>query len=80
MRAAHRPHVDLSATARTFQTAATAIGGLYLATHSVTITAIGTSGVTAITAWLTWLTTTMPQADQESGAGARGPNPHQICR
>jgi hypothetical protein len=38
-----------------FQTATAAVGGLYLATHSVTVTAIGTCAATAVTAWATWL-------------------------
>jgi hypothetical protein len=38
-----------------FQAATATVGGLYLATHSVTVTAIGTCAATAVTAWATWL-------------------------
>jgi hypothetical protein len=42
-------------TAETFSTVATTIGSLYLAAHSVVITAIGAVAATAVTLWITWL-------------------------
>jgi hypothetical protein len=45
----------LKIATRVFQTATTAVAGLYLTTHSVAITAIGTSAAGVITAWVIWL-------------------------
>jgi hypothetical protein len=50
MRTVGRPGLNLIAAARVFQTVTVTVGGLYLATHSVTVTMIGTCAATAITA------------------------------
>jgi len=55
MRTVRRPGPDLTAATRMFQTATGTVGSLYLATHSVTVTAIGTCAASAVTAWATWL-------------------------
>jgi hypothetical protein len=39
----------------TFNAATFTIAGLYLATHSVTVTLIGTLAATALTGWVMWL-------------------------
>lgn len=46
---------DAAAIQRIFNTATVAVGGLYLATHSVTVTAIGTIASAAVTCWSTWM-------------------------
>jgi hypothetical protein len=38
-----------------FNTATVTVAGLYLATHSVTVTLIGTIASTALTCWAMWL-------------------------
>lgn len=55
MQTVRLPGLDITAATRMFQTATATVGGLYLATHSVTVTAIGTCAATAVTAWATWL-------------------------
>jgi hypothetical protein len=57
MRVPHRPGLDL-VTARApkiFNTAAVAVGGLYLATHSVVVTLIGAGASTVLAWWAIWL-------------------------
>jgi Flp pilus assembly protein TadB len=34
---------------------AVTVGGIYLATHSVTVTVVGTTAATLLTAWTLWL-------------------------
>lgn len=55
MRTERRPGLDVRAATRVFQTATATVGGLYLATHSLMVTAIGTCAATALTTWATWL-------------------------
>lgn len=43
------------AAQRIFNTATVTVGGLYLATHSVTVTAIGTAASTIVECWAIWL-------------------------
>ena len=46
---------DLVAARTLFSTATATVGGLYLATHSVAVTVIGTTASTALTCWAMWL-------------------------
>lgn len=78
MRTVRRPSLDVRA-ARVFQTATAAVGGLYLVTHSVAVTAIGTCAATAVTAWATWLNRRHDQTgtvtEREAIEMARAPEP-----
>jgi hypothetical protein len=53
---------DVVAAQHIFNTATAAVAGLCLATHSVTVTAIGAAASTLATCWFMWLT------------GCQGPN------
>ena len=55
MRRTSRSSGDVAVAKAAFNTAAATIGGLYLATHSVTVTLIGTLAATALTGWAMWL-------------------------
>src|SRR5262245_37256693 len=50
-----RPARDLNAARTIFNTAPVSVGGLYLTTHSVAVTLIGTAAATALTGWTLWL-------------------------
>jgi hypothetical protein len=55
MRTAHRSELDLTANQKVFNTVTVTVGGLYLATHSVLVTLIGTAAAGLLTGWTTWL-------------------------
>jgi hypothetical protein len=55
MKQARRPEPSLTTAQRTFHTVVVAVGGLYIATHSVVVTAIGTIAATALACWAPWL-------------------------
>ena len=46
---------ETAAVQRIFNTATVTVGGLYLTTHSVTVTAIGTAASTIVECWSIWL-------------------------
>jgi len=46
---------ETAAVQRIFNTATVTVGGLYLTTHSVTVTAIGTAAATIVECWSIWL-------------------------
>ena len=46
---------ETAAVQRIFNIATVTVGGLYLATHSVTVTTIGTAASTIVTCWSIWL-------------------------
>ena len=50
-----RPAHDLAAAKAAFNTATVTVGGLYLTTHSVVVTLIGTTASTMLTCWAMWL-------------------------
>ena len=52
---AHRRAGDLSSAQPAFNTATGAIGALYLATHSIVVTLVGTVAATAMFGWGMWL-------------------------
>jgi hypothetical protein len=54
MRTTRRSEQDLPAARAIFNAATTTIGGLYLATHSVTVTAIGAAASTMLTCCAIW--------------------------
>jgi hypothetical protein len=66
MKRTYRPRASLAATQCAFQTVAVAVSGLYIATHSVAVTMIGTTAATAMTGWAVWLL----GQHRESGAQA----------
>jgi hypothetical protein len=55
MQAAHRPQRDLAAARSIFSSATITVGGLYLTTHSIAVTLIGTTAATALACWALWL-------------------------
>lgn len=55
MKRTYRPRLSLAAAQRAFQAVAVAVSGLYIATHSVAVTLIGTTAATAMTGWAAWL-------------------------
>ena len=55
MQMAHRPQRDLSAARAFFSSATITVGGLYLTTHSIAVTLIGTTAATALACWALWL-------------------------
>jgi hypothetical protein len=55
MKRTYRPELGLAVAQRAFQTVAVAVSGLYIATHSVAVTMIGTTAATAIAGWASWL-------------------------
>jgi hypothetical protein len=65
MPVAHRSGRDLIVATKAFNTAAATVGSLYLATNSVTVTAIGAAAATATTAWAIWLHHRRDQVRQE---------------
>jgi hypothetical protein len=50
-----RTEPDLPAVKQVFNTATVAVGGLYLATHSVIVTLIGAMTGCLLTCWALWL-------------------------
>jgi hypothetical protein len=48
-------HQDLTTARTIFNTATVTVGGLYLATNSVTVTVIGTVAAAVVTGWAIWL-------------------------
>ena len=68
MQTPHQSEADL--TQWTFNNAAVTVGGLYLATHSVVVTLIGTAAVTLLIGWTAWL----PRR-----AVTVGPAPRTVC-
>jgi hypothetical protein len=52
---ARQPHQDLTIARTIFNTATVTVGGLYLATNSVTVTVIGTAAAAVVTGWTIWL-------------------------
>jgi hypothetical protein len=68
----HRPERECGVAAVTFNTAIVAVGGLYLATHSVTVTLIGTAASTALTCWAIRLPGSRHQARTMSRDQMRG--------
>lgn len=54
MRQNQQPGPTLAAAQSAFQAVAVAVSGLYLATHSVAVTAIGTTAATALASWAAW--------------------------
>ena len=57
----------------TFNTAAVTIGGLYLATHSVAVTPVGTLAATVLTCWALWLSRDQDQALNRGEPPVAGP-------
>lgn len=55
MRRTLGPVREVAVARTTFNMAAVTVGGLYLATHSVPVTIIGTLAATALTGWAMWL-------------------------
>ena len=55
MQTTRRSGVDLTTPQKTFNTATITVGGLYLATHSVAVTLIGTAAASLLTCWILWL-------------------------
>lgn len=55
MRTTYGPELDLMATRKIFDTAVVTVSGLYLATHSVLVTLIGTVAASLVTSWTMWL-------------------------
>jgi hypothetical protein len=49
------PERNLRAAEHVFNTATAAVGGLYLATHSIIATIAGTAAATALGGWHLWL-------------------------
>jgi hypothetical protein len=73
----------MAATRTIFNTGSAAIGGLYLVTHSLTVTLIGTAGLTALTGWALWLLQISADCpilhggtNPRPGRGS-GPSPHR---
>jgi len=56
MQQTKRPPRDAIATQPIFNTATATVAGLYLASHSVSVTAIGASASTVVACWSMWLT------------------------
>jgi hypothetical protein len=55
MQIAHRPQRDLAGARAIFSSATITVGGLYLSTHSIIVTVIGTLAATALACWAMWL-------------------------
>jgi hypothetical protein len=51
MQTAHHPQRDLAAARSIFSSASITVGGLYLTTHSIAVTLVGTTAATALTYW-----------------------------
>jgi hypothetical protein len=51
----HQPGLTLAAAQSAFQVVAVAVSGLYVATHSIAVTAIGATAATALASWAAWL-------------------------
>jgi hypothetical protein len=65
---------DATAVQQIFKTTAVTVGGLYLTTHSVTITAIGTGASMAVTCWFIWTTHRRP-ADRTQSRNQQATDP-----
>ena len=57
---------DATAVQRLFNTATVTVGGLYLATHSVPVTAIGGAASTVMTCWSIWMDHRKQQSPSQS--------------
>lgn len=66
MKQRHQSGPILAAAQSAFQAVAVAVSGLYLATHSVAATAIGTTAATAVASWGAWLLRQRRDADPKS--------------
>lgn len=68
--AERRPAHDLTAAKAACNTVTVTVGGLYLATHSVMATLVGTTASTVLTCWAMWSPYSRKQtlADREQSA------------
>lgn len=55
MQMAQRPQRDFAGARAIFSSASITVSGLYLTTHSITVTVIGTSAATALACCALWL-------------------------
>jgi hypothetical protein len=60
------PRSDVATTKATFASASVTVGSLYLATHSVAVTLIGTTAATGLTSLVIWLSHTCKRASGET--------------
>jgi hypothetical protein len=63
MPAADRSGLNWNTAGKVCHMTTATVAGLYLATHSVTVTVIGTCSATALTAWAAWLSESSSQSD-----------------
>lgn len=54
MRTTHHSGHDLAIAGRVFNMAITAVGGLYLATHSIVVTMAGAATACLLACWVLW--------------------------
>jgi hypothetical protein len=55
MKRTHQRELSLAAAQRAFHTVVVGVSGLYVATHSVDVTMIGTTAATVVAGWAAWL-------------------------
>jgi hypothetical protein len=55
MTESHRPEPHSTAVVRAINATAATAGGLYLTTHSIPVTAIGTGAASLLACWTLWL-------------------------
>lgn len=55
MKRTHRSEPSLAAAQRAFHAVVVEVSGLYIATHSVEVTMIGTAAATVVAGWAAWL-------------------------
>jgi hypothetical protein len=51
MKRTHQPRSSLAAAQQAFQAVAVAVSGIYIGTHSVAVTLIGTTAATVVAGW-----------------------------
>ena len=68
-----QPEADPTLAQKGFNTVTLAVGGLYLATHSVIVTLIGTAAAGLLACWALWVTNhgKRARADIEGQPGRR---------
>jgi hypothetical protein len=64
-----QPERRSGAAQQAVNSTAVTVGGIYLATHSVIVTVVGTAASTLLTAWALWLARSSGGAGHEAGAG-----------
>jgi hypothetical protein len=75
MQTAHRPQRDLAAVRSIFSSASITVGSLYLTTHSIAVTLVGTTAATALACWTLRLLRGQDHSSNEIEAPAKPVQP-----